>query len=166
MVQINSDTSVSLLNTPKVDETDRQTLNIFLKFLVAASERDKRTYRANIMMLDPQDNLLKITVQYNMDWPNMYDQNINLPSFAGCAGHAFRNNNVITFDIKEGTYNDIFTQDEANKVWKDLKSIVSMPIRCSNANRLGVLNMDSEQCISQTNFRDTDGFGIILEKKI
>jgi hypothetical protein len=129
------------------------------------------------MLLEPQQNLLNIAAQYNMDGPGMYDRDIQLSSAQGTAGRAFRDNKVRTFDKNENSHKDLgVLPGQERLIWKDLSSIISMPIRSRNANRLGVLNMDSDQVIDETKFRDddvkipmglaADAFGRFLEKKI
>jgi hypothetical protein len=172
VLQIDKDASVSVINSPKVDEADRETLESFLQFAVIALEGKQQTYRANIMLLDPRDNLLKITAQYNME--GKVDRNISLSSTAGCAGDALQNNQEAFFDIRGSTHSKLHVNPD--KVWKELKSIISMPIRASNGNRLGVLNIDSDNTIDQTKFYDvefknamglvSDAFGSFLEKKV
>jgi hypothetical protein len=65
---------------------------------------------------------------------------------------------------------------DPDKVWKELKSIISMPIHDSDRNRLGVLNIDSDNKMDKTKFTDehfkytmglaADAFGRLLEKKV
>jgi hypothetical protein len=65
---------------------------------------------------------------------------------------------------------------DPDRVWRELKSIISMPIHDSSQTRLGVLNIDSNKLIENSKFYDedfknamhlaTDALGKILEKKI
>jgi len=121
------------------------------------------------MTLDPRDNLLKIAAHYNME--GYKDQNISLPSNIGCAGHALTNDSEAFYDPR--TMNGMGV--DPDKVWKELKSIISMPIHDSDRNRLGVLNIDSDNKMDKTKFTDehfkytmglaADAFGRLLEKK-
>jgi hypothetical protein len=183
-VQINKDKSISVINKPDVDNTDVGILNPFLASLVKASKGTEKTFRANIMLLEPQDNLLKIIAHYNMDGAdsliahyNMYDKDIRLYSTEGCSGHALTNDKLRTFDRTEEGHEELgVPPDQARKIWKQLNSIISMPIRSSDANRLGVFNIDSDRVIDDTKFRDrvfqdwmglaAVAFGRFLERKI
>jgi hypothetical protein len=170
VLQMNEDTSVSIINTPKVDLSDRDILESLLMFMVRALVGREQTYRANIMLLDPRDNLLKIAAYYNMD--GYVDKNIMLPSNMGCAGTALKKNAEQLYDKRLMGAMGI----DPDKIWGELKSIISMPIHDSSETRLGVLNIDSNKLIEQSNFYDedfknamnlaTDAIGKILEKKI
>jgi hypothetical protein len=96
VLQMNEDTSVSIINTPKVDSADREILESLLMFMVRALVGRDQTYRANIMLLDPRDNLLKITAYYNME--GYIDKNIMLPSNMGCAGTALKKDSEQLYD--------------------------------------------------------------------
>ena len=176
-VQINKDRSISVINKPNVDNTDAGILNSFLASLIIVSKGTEKTYRANIMLLEPQDNLLKIIAHYNMDGADMYDKDIRLYSTQGCAGHALTNDKLRTFDRTEEGHEELgVPPDQARKIWRRLNSIISMPIRSSDANRLGVFNIDSDRLIEETKFRDrvfqdsmglaAVAFGRFLERKI
>jgi hypothetical protein len=65
---------------------------------------------------------------------------------------------------------------DPDKVWKELKSIISMPIHDSIQTRFGVLNIECKKLIENSQFYDEDfknamnlaaeSIGKILEKKI
>lgn len=170
MLQIDHDTSVSVINTPTVTEADREILKLLLHFIIIALVRNEQTYRANIMLLDPRDNLLKIAVHYNMD--THIDKNISLSPDMGCAGTALQSDSESLYDPRSQGLRGI----PPDKVWKELKSIISMPIHDSNAARLGVLNIDSNKVTENSGFYDedfknamrlaTDIIGKFLEKNI
>jgi hypothetical protein len=176
-LQINKDTSVSVINTPTVNEPERHMLERFLDFMVLALVRRDTTYRAHIMLLDPVHNTLKIAVQYNMD--SYEDRNTSLPLNAGCAGNALQNDSVAFYDQRRS--DDVYSRGTAmgidqGRIWGQLKSIISMPIHDSNRTRLGVLSIDSNKFIEDTRFYDddfkdamrlaTDVIGNVLEKKL
>jgi hypothetical protein len=134
--------------------------------MVMALVKRQQTYRANIMFLDPRDNMLKIAVHYNME------RNISLPPNVGCSGTALQRDSEAFYDPRIlGTMG--IDQD---RVWRELKSIISMPIHDSNGARLGVLNMDSDRPIENSGFYDedfkgsmrlaADAFGKFLEKEV
>jgi hypothetical protein len=170
VLQMNEDTSVSLINTPKVDSADREILESLLMFMVRALVRREQTYRANIMLLDPRDNLLKIAAYYNME--GYVDKNITLESNMGCSGTALRRGKEQLYDKSIMGSMGI----DPDKIWKELESIISVPIHGSNETRLGVLNIDSNKPIESSHFRDedfkhamnlgSDAVGKILERRI
>lgn len=169
VLQMNEDTSVSLINTPKVDSADRHILESLLMFLVRALVKREQTYRANIMILDPRDNLLKIAAYYNMQ--GYVDKNITLGSNMGCAGTSFKKGIEQLYDKSLMGFMGI----DPDKVWKELQSIRAVPINGSNHTRLGVLNIDSDKPIESSHFRDedfkhamnlaSDTIGMILENR-
>jgi hypothetical protein len=137
--------------------------------MIIALVRNEQTYRANIMLLDPRENLLKITVHYNMD--THVDKTISLPPHMGCVGTALQKDFEQLYDTRWGSWSI-----NPDIVWKGLKSIISMPIHDRNGARLGVLNIDSNRLIEQSGFYDdyfkdamrlaTDIIGKFLEKNI
>src|SRR5688500_13666610 len=150
VLQVNQDASISIINTPKISESDREILNSFLETLVKALIRRNQIYRANIMLLDPNDNLLKIAAHYNMD--GFIDKNIALPPDKGCAGTALQKDSEALYDPRvQGTL-DV----NPDKVWRELRCIISMPIHDSRNARLGVLNIDSNRPIQNSEFLEED----------
>jgi hypothetical protein len=122
------------------------------------------------MLLDPRDNLLKIAVHYNMD--GFVDKNIALPPDMGCAGTALQKDSEALYDPRSMGSKGI----DPDRVWKELKSIISMPIHDSMGARLGVLNIDCNRFLEDSGFYDeefknamriaTDAFGKFLERNV
>jgi hypothetical protein len=133
-----------LVNTPTVNEPERQMLERFLEFMVLALLGRDTTYRAHIMLLDPLLNMLKIAVHYNMD--RYVDQNTSLPPNAGCVGTALQTDSVARYDIRRD--DELSSRAAAmgidpGRIWKELKSIISMPIHDSSDIRMAILSIDS-----------------------
>lgn len=169
-MQVNQNASISVINTPKISESDREIIKFFLETIVKALVRREQIYRANIMLLDPRDNLLKIAVHYNMD--GFVDKNIALPPDMGCAGTALQKDSEALYDPRSMGSKGI----DPDRVWKELKSIISMPIHDSMGARLGVLNIDCNRFLEDSGFYDeefknamriaTDAFGKFLERNV
>jgi hypothetical protein len=85
-----------------------------LQFTVIGLLGRAQTYRVNVMLLDPIDNMLKITAQYNMD--GYIDRNISLKADTGGAGKALQNNSVERVDLVIKTHSDY--KIDPTKVWK------------------------------------------------
>jgi hypothetical protein len=150
VLQISEDASVSVIISPSVSETDREILNAFLIFMIKALVGREQTYRANIMLLDPPDNRLKITAYYNMD--GYVDRNIALPPNVGNAGESLQNDQEKIYDPRIMGRMKV----DPDKIWMELKSIISMPIHDSQGAILGVLNIDSNKIPDQSKFLDED----------
>ena len=153
-VQINSDNTVSIINTPQLNAADQEFLKSMWRFTVIGLLGTTQTYRANVMLLDPIDNMLKITAQYNMD--GYIDKNISLQADTGGAGKGLQNDSVERVDLVMQRHSDF--KIDPNKVWRDMKTIFCVPIHDSDGNRLGVLCIDSDNQISKTRLYDDRSF--------
>jgi len=95
--------------------------------------------RANIMMYEK--GKLRIKYAYNM--LGMPDRYLELEHGQGCAGVAFENGRPYSVDLTKDPHEKY--KVPSDKVWKEMKSIVSFPIRRVTNKRevIGVLNVDS-----------------------
>ncbi len=150
MLEVGEDNGISLIKTPKLSEKEKGVLESLLKFTVRAVIGKEQTYRANIMLLDPHDNLMKIAASYNMD--EYEDKNISLKSGTGGAGKALRTSDIVKFDINYETH--LSTGVNPDEVWPELRSIFSIPVKDSSGSRLAVLSIDSDR-----NGKDTKWYG-------
>jgi hypothetical protein len=170
------DKEVSIIHSPRLSSNDQDFLRLFLQFMtesIMGAEIKKHTYRANIMLLDPKENRFKVAAYYNMD--RYADRNISLTQSQGIAGEAIRMNRIRTVDLTNASDNLNYGIDPRN-VWEEMKSIFAIPIWDSNDVKVGVMNMDSDQLLHESKFRDHDfegvmrlasrSIGIFLETKI
>ena len=76
-----------------------------LQFTVLSLIGKKQTYRANIVLLDPVDNNLKIAARYNMD-PKL-DRCLPSSSDKDGSGKALQNNCIEIFDLRDQNHSDL-----------------------------------------------------------
>jgi GAF domain len=158
MLEISDNNSVSIIKTPELNAKDKSILYSLLKFMVRSAVGKEQTYRANIMFLDPQDNLLKIAASYNMD--GYSDRNIALRAGTGGAGKALQTNKPVKFDANVSSHSSMGVNPD--EVWSDLKSILSVPIWDSIGNRLGVLSIDTDKDGPDTKWYKNSEFEVVI----
>lgn len=158
MLEISDNDILSLIKTPELNEKDKNILYSMLKFMVRSAVGKEQTYRANIMFLDPHDNLLKIAASYNMD--GYGDRNIALRAGTGGAGKALQTNKIVKFDVNVTTHSSMGVNPD--EVWSDLKSILCAPISDSVGNRLGVLSIDTDKDGPDTKWYKNSEFEVVF----
>jgi hypothetical protein len=173
VLQMNKNETISIVRTPNIVEEDKQFLRLTLQFVVKSLLGKEGIYRANIMLLDPTSNKLKIEAHYNMD--GYQDINIQLRPDEGCAGKALQEDSIRRVDLIVQTHAEYHVPSQT--IWSEMKSIYSLPIHDTKGNILGLLNADTNQSLYDTRFvRDndfdycmrlaSDVMGKYLEKKI
>lgn len=126
-------------------------INELLELMVISlwGSKDTSHYRTNVMLYDDKTKKLKIKHDYNM--LGKVDRAIELLSNQGCAGKAYTLDRETWVDLTVATH-ESFGLD-TNDVWKDMKSVVSVPIRI-DCKIVGVLNIDSDFELSKSELDD------------
>ncbi len=109
--------------------------------------------RANIMIFERglfRKGKLRIKYAYNM--LGMPDRYLELLPNQGCAGVAFTKGTIHSVDLTKYSHGDY--RVPSDKVWKEMKSIISFPIRRVTNKRevIGVLNIDSSLPMDKVGF--------------
>lgn len=109
-------------------------------------------FRSNVMIFDSKTKRLQI--QYSCHMQGAIDRNLSLDPKQGCAGKAFSSNLPYVVDLTTATHNQY--NIDPTKVWKSMKSVMSVPI-CDdehNEHVIGVLSIDSDLDYNTVKFRE------------
>jgi hypothetical protein len=159
IIQFNNG-NISIILSPRLHPTDRIILEKILRLtLNSLTGINQKNYRANIMLLDLSDNLLKIAVKYNM--AGHRDQNITIKPNTGGIGEALMNDRVARVDLLLNRHS--YYQLDENQIWEEMKSLYSIPIHDKKGYLLGVLNIDSKLDIRETKFYNNPEFDQCVE---
>jgi hypothetical protein len=153
---------------PRVDDL----LVMFPEFVVKAFWPDDRIFRSSIFLHDAVKKELKTHASYNMT--GAVDYMLGLPDQAGIIGVAYEKKRPIIWD---GTL--IMHEDrgvDSSKVWKEMKSILAVPILDGNNIPLGVCSIDTDKGFVDAHFNDANlnnalmilfrSIGRLLEKTV
>jgi hypothetical protein len=166
-LQISKNT-LSIIHSPEIRPDKKETIDMLLKFIIKSLFGEEQKYRSNIMLLDMTDNTLKVKAHCNMDGDP--DRGFKIGSNAGGAGRALQRDAIEIVDLTR--YDHAYYHIDSTKVWKDMRSLFSIPIHDSQHNIIGILNIDTNKNVNDTRFYDsyfqsyvgiaTDIFGRLL----
>jgi len=136
-IAVGAATYLSLRSLRRVYVRSEKILELMIKSIFPEKVLPK--IRANIMLFER--GKLRIKYAYNM--LGMPDRYLELSPDQGCAGVAFRSGRPYSVDLTKDPHEKY--KVPSDKVWKEMKSIVSFPIRRVTNKRevIGVLNVDS-----------------------
>ena len=104
------------------------------------------------MMYDPKVKTLKIVASYRME--GYIDENLEFPVEDGAAGEAFREDKLVIVDLMLKNHADY--KIDPNTAWKEMRSIISIPIHDSDELIAGILNIDSNQFYTTAKFHEEE----------
>lgn len=133
------------LTTQKMD-----TIRMILEYGIHSLFPKNGTFRANVMMFNPETNTLKIQSSYNMSGD--VDEHLEISVERGGAGTAFRENMEQIVDLNLNGHK--FWKIDSSVIWSKMQSFVSFPIPNSNNIPLAVLNIDSNLPYTDAGFKD------------
>jgi hypothetical protein len=125
-------------------------LSMVLEFILKTYWQGRSNYRASIFLHDAINKRLNMKVAYNMT--GHIDYMLSLNDGAGNVGHAYTNKSIMVGDF------DVLRHEErgvdSSRVWKDLKSILAVPIIDNDEIPLGALAIDSSDNYVAARFKD------------
>jgi len=123
-------------------------------------QKERHHFRANVMLYNPQKETL--SVKYlSSSMMGAVDRKLCIKSCQGCAGRAFQDKREMVVDLTEKSHRDF--DIDPNYIWPDMKSILSVPIFEDDEHTKvkGVLSIDSDLPIDNTNFFDTTVISVV-----
>jgi GAF domain len=158
-----SNKDINLRPIPKLPPIDKKIIEMILQYIINSLYHGEETYRANVLMYDPRVKTLKIMAAYHME--GYVDENIEFPVETGASGEAFRENKLVIADLMMRPHADY--KIDPTKVWKEMRSIISVPIIDSEEMIAGVLSVDSNQFYTTAKFHDDNTQRLLrLQSKI
>ena len=109
--------------------------------------------RANVMLPTEDKKSLKIMFSYNMEGD--IDRNLTIPITSGCSGNAYKGEEPIIVDLTKARHETYLI--EGKKIWKEMKSILSVPLidsKDSENSVIGVLSVDTNLDYEKIGFED------------
>lgn len=130
----------------------KETLELCLEYMITSMKFSEGYFRTNVMLFNPISKKLKIVVSYNMT--GYKDQNLEINFDQGGAGSAFTRNEIQVVDLYMKKHEDY--NINADTVWEQMKSIISVPITDEDQNPIGVLNIDTDMLYQPAGFHTTE----------
>lgn len=113
-------------------------------------------YRANVMLWNPDWQILEMWASYGMDNGPVEELGLTLYAGQGCAGQAFAHHRVVFVDLSVHRH-ESFGVNPLH-VWPGMLSILSVPI-LRGQEIVGVLSIDSDLPLRESGFADPELFG-------
>lgn len=123
---------------PALSDQKIEIINLILAHSINTFFPESGTFRTNIMVYNPERNTLKIVASFHMD--GHIDKNLEISIDKGGAGKSFRENKEHMVDLNVNGHE--FWGIDPNTVWKDMLSIISVPIPNSDNIPLAILSVD------------------------
>jgi hypothetical protein len=135
---------------PSPDSRFDNLLEMFPEFVVKTFWAEGKTYRSSIFLHDAVKKELKMHASYNMT--GYVDYMLGLPDNSGNAGLAYERRKSMIWDGMVLSHEDRGV--DSAKVWKDMKSILAVPILDGDNIPLGALSIDTNNKYADAHFDD------------
>jgi hypothetical protein len=153
----------------ELSEYIKDSLGIFLEFILQNFWENKEIYRASVYLYDANSKELKMRIGNNMT--PYSDYMIGFKSSTWPIWTSFKEKRDKIFDFAIKTRDEYVDVESLPKVWADMQSLIAVPILDGDNTALGVLTVDSNNDYVEAKFKDvkpllmmlTRGMGRLLE---
>jgi hypothetical protein len=147
----------------------KNSLDIFLDFILKNFWHDQQIYRASIFLYDAQNKELSMMIERNVS--PYSDYNLSFKKSNWRVWECYEQKTQIISDFEIRPREDFSDRELMSKIWKDMQSLIAIPILDSSNTAFGVVCVDTDKDYITAKFKEkqhllmmlTNGIGKLLE---